>query len=817
VTPRTALALALLLGFPVVPVSGQQAEPPPQPAQTQPAPVQEPAVPGIFEMATRARILADSAARAERAIERLGMVGPLQAEVQDAAQRQVELQALLSSIVEMEFVRLERLSRLRDQALLEDNRLEALNNRIIDRLTQLGEFRARWADHQRRWRGWRSLLADDPDYATVEPDVQGAIARAEEVVVQASEAATQLLDLQRRVEGLRSDMEQIDRAVTAIRTGRRRALLERSEPVLFSGAHRSQLSEYDVGEWRPVDALQPAAYPAFVRQHLGFLIFHVLLAVGLGFIGRKLRRRDGETDRWSGLLDHPWALGVFASVAVAVQRIALAPPLWDVLLWTLFGATAAILSRRLFDARALRWTVYLLAAFYPAFLLLEVLQLPVPVFRIGLAAVAAGAIPGFLILGRRKAAAAAAEGSTDPSRTWPLRIGAAMWAVVLIVIVAGYDALGRWILHATVTSGGVVIVVVLVFALVRHALPMLLSGAEAGRRLRGVGVRLAQRLIGLVRIVVAVGAALVILDIWGIAESPIATWQRITGAGFQVGPVEITFGRILIAILVLYVAVLVSGLARTVVTADVERRQDGDRGLSESISRLVHYAIITIGVVAALAAMGVQLQNFAIVAGALGIGVGFGLQNVVNNFASGLILLFERPVRVGDTVVVDDVWGTIQKIGLRSTVMVTLDQSEMIVPNGDLVSEKVINWTLSNPTARIILPVGVAYGSSIARVLEILVESAFAHEAVLKEPPPEALFVGFGDSSLDFELRVWVGNIRRRLQVRSSVLADVQRRLTEAAIEIPFPQRDLHLRSVDPGAIQRLTEAEEGRSESSRP
>jgi potassium-dependent mechanosensitive channel len=799
-----------LLVLPVLLATGQTAPASAQAVETPPArpsPAQDPVVPGIFEVATRARIVADSAARAERTIERLGATAALQAELQDAGQRQLELQALLGSMVEMEFVRLERLSRLRDQALLEDNRLEALNARLIERLSQLGEMRARWAEHRERWRTWRTELAGDPEYPTVAPDVTAAITRVEEVVAQASEAATQLLALQRRAEELRADMERIDRSVSAIRAGRRRALMERSEPVLLSAEHRAQLAAADLREWRPIAAIQPAAYPPFVRQHLGFLAFHILMAVALGLIARRLRRAGGETDGWSGLLDHPWALGVFGSVVVAMQRIALAPPLWDVLLWVLFGATTVILIRRLFDARALRWTVYLLAAFYPAFLLLEVLQLPVPVFRLGLAATAAAAVPLFLVLGRRKAAAAAAEGHTDPRRTWPLRIGAAMWVVVLMAVVAGFDALGRWILHSTVTSGGVVIVVILVFALVRHALPILLRSAESGRRLRGVGVRLAQRLMGLVRIVVATAAVLVLLDIWGIAESPIATWQRIIAAGFVVAGIEVTIGRILMAILVLYIAVLISGLARTVVTADVERRQDGDRGLSESISRLVHYAIITLGVMVALAAMGVELQNFAIVAGALGIGVGFGLQNVVNNFASGLILLFERPVRVGDTVVVDDVWGTIQKIGLRSTVMVTLDQSEMIVPNGDLVSEKVINWTLSNPTARIIFPVGVAYGSSIAQVIEILMESAFAHEAVLKEPPPEALFIGFGDSSLDFELRVWVGNIRRRLQVRSTVLTDVERRLTEAGIEIPFPQRDLHLRSVDADALKRLSDS----------
>jgi potassium-dependent mechanosensitive channel len=128
------------------------------------------------------------------------------------------------------------------------------------------------------------------------------------------------------------------------------------------------------------------------------------------------------------------------------------------------------------------------------------------------------------------------------------------------------------------------------------------------------------------------------------------------------------------------------------------------------------------------------------------------------------------------------------------------------VPNADLVSEKVTNWTLSNPTARVILPVGVAYGSPVAQVLEILTESAFVHETVLREPPPEALFAGFGDSSLDFELRIWVDNIRKRLQVRSAVLAEVERRLGEAGIEIPFPQRDLHVRSVDADVLARWTD-----------
>jgi len=269
--------------------------------------------------------------------------------------------------------------------------------------------------------------------------------------------------------------------------------------------------------------------------------------------------------------------------------------------------------------------------------------------------------------------------------------------------------------------------------------------------------------------------------------------------------VRVTIGRILLGGLAVYTAVLASWLVRNVAKSEVYGRWDFDRGVGDSISKLIHYLLITAGVLVALGVLGVELRNFAIIAGALGIGIGFGLQNVVSNFASGLILLFERPVRVGDTVIVADEWGTITKIGLRSTIMTTLDQSEMIVPNTDLVSEKVVNWTLSNPTARVIMDVGVAYGTDIASVLGILREAGMAHETTLADPPPEALFMGFGDSSLDFQLRVWVKEIQSRLQVRSTILIEIERRFRESGIEIPFPQRDLHVRSVDAEVARRLT------------
>jgi potassium-dependent mechanosensitive channel len=776
-------------------VQAEQAGQAGQPWQAEP--------PGVFEVATRARMVVDSAARAESAIARLGATAGVATEIADAGRRQAELRALLSSMADTEFVRPERLSRLRDQALLEDGRLEALSARLMDRLAQVGEIRGRWLRYQQDWRSWRRTLADDAEFPQVRVELDEAIERIDQVVASASEAATTLLALQRGTEELRAEVDRIVTVVTTVRNARQRAIRERGEPILFSSEHRTELAAIDWEEWEPLATVAPEAYLSFARQNTGLLFFYLVLAGVLGFGASRLRWAT-EPDPWGGLLDRPWAIGLFGVVVLAMQRVTLAPPLWDVLLWALFAVTAVVLSRRLFATRALQWTVLLLGVFYPAFLFLEVLDLPASAFRIGLAVVAAAAVPVFAVLAGRHTAAAAAAEPPKPSRIWPLRIGAFMWGLVLLAVVTGYDALGRWILHSTLTTGALAFVVVVVFALAGSALPMLVSSADSNRLLRGTGLLFVRRLIWLFRAVVAVAVVLVLLDVWGVAPSPVATWQRIVATGITTGPLQITVGNVLIAAFLVYAALLLSGLFRSLVAQGVERKHGGDRGLSESVSRLVQYIIVTVGIIFGLAALGVELQNFAILAGALGIGVGFGLQNVVNNFASGLILLFERPVRVGDTVVVNDVWGTIQKIGLRSTVMVTFDQSEMIVPNADLVSEKVTNWTLSSPTARVIVPIGVAYGSPVQRVKEIMIAAALEMEDVLHEPPPEALFLDFGDNSLDFELRMWVNNIRRRLFVRSAVLTSIEQRFNDEGIEIPFPQRDLHLRSVSPELLGRL-------------
>ena len=249
--------------------------------------------------------------------------------------------------------------------------------------------------------------------------------------------------------------------------------------------------------------------------------------------------------------------------------------------------------------------------------------------------------------------------------------------------------------------------------------------------------------------------------------------------------------------LVLYLTNLVSWVLQALADAHYMTPRKIDYGVKAALKRLLHYTLFTIGFFVAISMAGLDLQKFTIIAGALSVGIGFGLQNIVNNFVSGLILLFERPVKVGDTINIDDQWGTITRIGMRSTVFETLDRSEIIVPNSDLISQKVTNWTFTTNISRIVLTVGVAYGSPLDKVLEILMRVAQEHPGILKDPESSAIFTGFGESSIDFELRVWISDINKRLKVKSELGQAVDRYFREEGITIPFPQRDLHLRSIE--------------------
>ncbi len=219
------------------------------------------------------------------------------------------------------------------------------------------------------------------------------------------------------------------------------------------------------------------------------------------------------------------------------------------------------------------------------------------------------------------------------------------------------------------------------------------------------------------------------------------------------------------------------------------------RGSQEVISVVIKYGFLSFGTIVLLQVWGVNLSSIAIIGSAFGVGIGFGFQDIAKNFASGLVLLFERSIQVGDFIQVDEHMGTVERVGARSIVLKTLDQISIIVPNSRLLADEVTNWSHGNPTSRIHLPVAVSYSADVQKVKSALLQAANEHLEVLRYPPPQVFFKGFGDNSLNFDLLVWTSDPSRQLPLASDLYFRIEAILREQEIEIPFPQRDLHLRT----------------------
>lgn len=304
--------------------------------------------------------------------------------------------------------------------------------------------------------------------------------------------------------------------------------------------------------------------------------------------------------------------------------------------------------------------------------------------------------------------------------------------------------------------------------------------------------------IYIVAVFLWVKGILISLNVYDGIEEWFATIFQIT---WKVGNTVIELGGILLFFTVIVLTILIYRVIKTLLSEELYPRVKLPRGVPGAISMIIGYVIVAYGIFLALVSAGVNLSQFGLIAGALGVGIGFGLQNIVGNFIAGLVLAFERPIQVGDTIEAGTVMGDVTAIGVRACTIRTFDGSEVMVPNGNLIANDVINWTLSDRKKRYDIFVSVAYGNNPHEVIEVLRKAAEANPNVLKVPAPWLLFDGFGSSSLDFRVRIWTG-MDVGLTTKSEVAMEIYDALGEAGIEIPFPQQDLHIKSMDPSVEQ---------------
>ncbi len=318
---------------------------------------------------------------------------------------------------------------------------------------------------------------------------------------------------------------------------------------------------------------------------------------------------------------------------------------------------------------------------------------------------------------------------------------------------------------------------------------------------------LVQLLIRLVTVGAIIGWAVYTMDRFRILRAVYGIVTQTLSYTLVVGNITISLGNILVFVVSVLIAFWAARTVRLLLHDELLNRMPLPRGVGNSVASLSYYSVLLLGLAVALSAAGVKASQLAIVLGALGVGIGFGLQNVVNNFVSGLILMFERPIQPGDAVDIGGTSGEVRDIGMRATRIRTFDGADVVVPNGTLLSEKLTNWTMLDRNRRIDINLGLAYGTDPARALELLTEAARATPGVSVQPAPLALFMGFGQSTLDFSLRAWTPDFDRSLVVRSDLLSRMYAALTQAGIEIPYPQTDLHLRSISEAAGATLAQA----------
>ena len=400
------------------------------------------------------------------------------------------------------------------------------------------------------------------------------------------------------------------------------------------------------------------------------------------------------------------------------------------------------------------------------------------------------------------------EDETDPEvssrrgRFW-IAVRGLFAAISIGVVVAsaiGYGRLGAFLISSLIATGLIGGALYLARGLLRETVAIVLRSALVTQKL-GVQYRTRRLakfwLRALLDVVIFVGAVFLIAPAWGVPADELSLWATQLFQGFKVGNVTISILDFGFGILIFVAIVLLTRAGQRALTERILPETQIDAGLQHSLSAGFGYIGIVVAAMLGVSAVGLDLTNIALIAGALSVGIGFGLQNIVNNFVSGITLLIERPIKVGDWVVVGDQEGIVKRIQVRATEIETFQRTSVIVPNSAFLQEPVINRTHKDSFGRIEIPVGVAYGSDTAKVEQLLLDVAKENPKVASWPEPFVLFQNFGGSSLDFELRCFCPNVFDTFRAGSELRFAIDRVFREEGIEIPFPQHVVHLKDID--------------------
>ena len=602
-----------------------------------------------------------------------------------------------------------------------------------------------------------------------------------------------MLTLQAKGGDLAARIDVFDADLRVVFSTARPEYLLSKAPPLFSFEYLSQLRSklWSVA----LEDLRHLPWPGvrFFSQHgWNFLLQLCFVLVVFGIIHR-YRDALKASGNWNFLTHRPVASALFITLATLALFVVYSPYSDDLrLVYTAVGGIACVrLLGLVIDRPWKKQAAYGVMGVQLVSELLAVIGLPLPLSRLYIFLVSLMALY-FIVRWVKKCSALKETGCY----IWLLRVTGALFVVIIITELWGNAGIAIYLFRSMFQSMAITLPYLFFIYMIYGGLRWVFYASPLWRikLLRSDADFHVQR-VGFLLSAAIVGFALLpaILVAWNLYDKLPEATTGLYSLGVSLGTLRISAGMIVTLAGTFYGVFLTSRILPKVLLDEAVSGRKLARGVQRSIGQLIRYFIIFIGFLLAFIILGYDFTKITIILSALGVGIGFGLQGVVNNFVSGLILLFERPLTEGDTIEVGTSYAQIKKIGLRATVVRTFDEADLIIPNADLINNQVINWTLTNREVRLRVPVGVAYGSDVSLVMETILACAREQKDVVKSPVPEVLFMNFGDSSLNFELRVWIHDIDERMRVTSALYHAIERKFRELNIVIPFPQRDVHL------------------------
>lgn len=779
------------------------------PVQAQPKAEQTPAgkkelpaaVPGLAEIIPMASSLRSRLAQLENNLKAVPNLSSVEKKYSESRERVEGFGAQLEEIKTADVISKARLVSLR-RKLNDERTFFKFVDRLLSReISRVDAWKTEWLEEKNRWRTWETNLVPDREPEQIRStftEAQATIDNALSMVLQQLEA---MLLVQTKGSAVKDRITTLEAEAQALISAARRNYLFAAAPPMLS---RDYLAQFRNELWEDsLGNLSVLAWPdsRFFIWHGWPLLTQFFIFLAVAFIVRKNRQALAESENWRFFAARPFSAGIFIAVLTHVlfSQYSLVPtPLR--LLYTLAGGVSFIrLLGCLLEMPWKRQAAYGVMTIYIVSNLIRLVNLPLPLYRLYTLLVSLLALY-FLW----HWAAESVHQNDKPLYAWMLRLGSVLPGVIVFTQLLGREGLAAYLFESTLSSLAITLAILLFIHMIRGCLHWVFFASPVWqiKQLRSEADALARRAGFLVESAIILFILLpILLSTWNLFGSVPQAAKNLLSFGFDIGSERISVGLAIGTAGTLYGSLLLSWILPKVFLDEKVLGHDMERGVRISVGRLIQYFIIFIGFILTLTILGLDFTKLTIILSALGVGIGFGLQGIVNNFVSGLILLFEQPLRVGDSIEFGGNWANIKKIGLRSTTVQTLDQAEVIIPNADLVNNQLTNWTLSNRQGRIKIPVGVAYGSDVSLVIETLLACAAEHDMIAKSPPPQVLFLAFGESSLNFELRVWIRDVDNRLQMVSELHQKIDRSFRDANIEIAFPQRDLHLRSIDSSVV----------------